>query len=98
MVRQQSEKLHGHHHKACYQTIQLDLVNFNWINIDSNDDNLEDIFVETWDVNDIGDPGVSDMRPDHASKGNEHAALHYKWSFSTVTQRDRRPKAMEIPI
>lgn len=44
-------------------------------NIDSSDGNLEDIFVETQDVNYIKDSSAFDLRPDRASNGNERAAF-----------------------
>lgn len=43
--------------------------------IDDNDDNLEELFVETQDWNNINDSGDSDLRVDHVSNGNEHAIL-----------------------
>lgn len=39
----------------------------------NNGQNLEDIFVETPELNDIWDAGIFDMRPDHVGNTNDYA-------------------------
>lgn len=63
-VWQQLEKLHGRSHKTSYWNTHLDLANFN-NSLNNKDDNLEELFVETRDLNDMGESRVLDFRPNH---------------------------------
>lgn len=51
---------------------------------DNHFQNMEDIFVETPDLNDIGDAGISDIRPDHVVNTNDHARLRRKNGSNTA--------------